>query len=146
MPRPPFGPEAEIPSGLDRLRRAQYRIFMPKQPISVTIGQDNMLWLKGRVVGGKRKSISEALDELVTAARRGGCAASERRTVVGTVDIAGDDPSLENADAHIRSVFDASLARPLVVREGPASASGYGRSVRTSAAGKAKRARKPGRG
>ena len=121
-------------------------MFMPKQPISVTIGQDNMLWLKGRVVGGKRKSISEALDELVTAARHGGCAASERRTVVGTVDIAGDDPSLENADAYIRSVFDTSLARPLVVREAPASSSGYGRAVRATVAANAKKARKPGRG
>ena len=90
---------------------------MPKQPISVTIGQDNLLWLKGRVVGGKRKSISEALDELVTAARRGGHAPSERRSVVGTVDIAADDRLLDDADAYIRSTFEASLARPVLVRE-----------------------------
>ena len=92
-------------------------MFMSKQPISVTIDQDNLLWLKGRVLGGKRKSISEALDELITAARRGGQAASDRRTVVGTVDIAVDDPTLDTADAYIKSTFETSIARPILMRE-----------------------------
>ena len=89
---------------------------MPKQPLSVTLERDNLLWLRGRVAAGKRKSLSEALDEILTAARAGGQIA-DARSVVGTVDIAADDPGLERADAHVRALFDASITRPTVVRE-----------------------------
>ena len=90
---------------------------MPKLPLSVTLEQDNLLWLRGRVAAGKRKSLSEALDEILTAARVGGQVANAR-SVVGTVDIAADDPGLERADEHVRAQFAASIARPALVREG----------------------------
>ena len=89
---------------------------MPKQPLSVTLESDNLLWLRGRVAAGKRKSLSEALDEILTAARAGG-QAGHARSVVGTVDIAADDPGLERADEHVRAQFAASIARPALVRE-----------------------------
>ena len=100
-------------------------MFMPKQPLSVTLDRDNLLWLRGRAAGRKRKSLSDALDEIITAARLGGLASDAPRSVVGTVDIAADDPGLERADAHLRSLFSSSLARPAVARE-TTGAQGYG--------------------
>jgi hypothetical protein len=37
--------------------------------------------------------------------------------VVGTVDIAGDDPELDQADAYVRGLVESSLGRPVVARE-----------------------------
>src|SRR3989338_1006887 len=91
-------------------------MFMPKQPLSVTLEQDNLLWLRGRVAAGKQKSLSEALDDILTAARLGGDP-DDLRSVIGTVDIATDDPGLERADEHVRAQFSASLSRPAMVRE-----------------------------
>jgi len=82
----------------------------------VTLERDNLLWLRGRVAAGKRKSLSEALDEILTIARLGGQAA-DARTVVGTVDIAAGDPSLEQADQYVQGLFAASLSRPTLARE-----------------------------
>jgi hypothetical protein len=92
---------------------------MPKTPLSVTLDDGNLLWLKGRATGRKKRSLSEALDEVLTEARRGGAGADVARSVVGTVDIAGDDPFLERADAAVRSLLDESLSRPILVRETP---------------------------
>ena len=85
---------------------------MAKLPVSVTLGQDNLLWLRGRTAGKKRRSVSEVLDEVITAARQSGLAPGDIRSVVGTIDIAADDPFLEKADAYVRAAFDASLGRP----------------------------------
>ena len=93
-------------------------MFMAKEPVSVTLGRENLLWLRGRAARGKRRSLSDTLDEIVTAARLGGGVSGSIRSVVGTVDIAGDDPALERADQYIRGEFDASLSRPLTVHEG----------------------------
>ncbi len=90
---------------------------MPKKPLSVTLEEDNLLWLKGRVAASGRRSLSEALDEIVTAARTGGHGASASRSVVGTVDIADVDPGLDGADDYLRTMFEASLTRPVLVRE-----------------------------
>jgi hypothetical protein len=76
----------------------------------------NLLWLKGRAALRKRRSLSDALDEIVTAARTGGRGADARRSVVGTIDIAGDDPGLTGADAAIRMLVDESLSRPFIAR------------------------------
>jgi hypothetical protein len=92
-------------------------MFMPKEPVSVTLGRENLLWLRGRAARSKRRSLSDALDEIVTTARLGGQAPGSIRSIVGTVDIAGDDPGLERADQYVRAEFEASLARPLVVHE-----------------------------
>jgi hypothetical protein len=96
-----------------------YRIFMSKQPISVTIEAGNLLWLRNRTAALKRRSVSETLDALIAEARQAGGSASgmAARSVVGTVDINGDDPLLSHMKSYIGDVFDASLSRPVVVRE-----------------------------
>lgn len=83
----------------------------------MTLGRENLLWLRGRAARSKRRSLSDALDEIVTAARLGGQVAGSIRSVVGTVDIAADDPGLERADEYVRGEFEASLSRALVVHE-----------------------------
>ena len=93
-------------------------MFMPKKPLSVTLEEDNLLWLRGRVVASSSRSLSEALDAIVTAARTGGHGAGAVRSVAGTVDIADTDPGLDTADDYLRSMVNASLARPSLVREG----------------------------
>jgi hypothetical protein len=82
---------------------------MGKQAISVTLEVDNLVWLSGRARAGSR-SISETLDGLIAAARRSGVA-GVTQSVVGTVEIAPDDPDLSGADAVVRSLVGASLAR-----------------------------------
>ena len=91
---------------------------MPKRPVSVTLDEDNLLWLRGRMARRKRRSLSDALDEVVTAARMGG-SLEPGRSVVGTIEINVDDGGLEQADVYVRSLLKQSLARPLVVHEGP---------------------------
>jgi hypothetical protein len=93
---------------------------MPKKAVSVTLERDNLLWLRGRAGASKRRSLSEALDGLVTEARLGGrVPRAAIRSVVGTVDISADDPWLERADAHVGAFFDASVTRPLGDDERP---------------------------
>jgi len=94
-------------------------MFMPKKPLSVTLDQENLLWLQGRAASRKRRSLSDALDEIVTTARLGGLAADAPRSVVGTIDIAADDPDLAKADAYVREVFERSQAQSWLVRERP---------------------------
>jgi hypothetical protein len=94
-----------------------YRMFMPKRGISVTLADTNLLWLKSRTLSMKGRSLSETLDDLVTAARTGGSTPDATRSVVGTVDIAGDDPELDQADAYVRGLVESSLGRPVVARE-----------------------------
>ena len=91
---------------------------MPKTGVSVTLRDENLLWLKSRTVATKGRSLSETLDELVTAARIGrDVPASAVRSVVGTVDIAADDPNLERADDYIRDLVTGSLAQPFLIHE-----------------------------
>jgi hypothetical protein len=92
-------------------------MFMPKTPISVTLDADNLLWLKAQTASGKRRSLSDTLDAVVTAARTGAHGGLTSRSVVGTVDIAADDPGLDRADAYVRGELEASLARGLMVHE-----------------------------
>jgi len=90
---------------------------MPKIPLSVTLEENNLLWLKGRVASTKRRSLSEALDDILTSARTGGPGASAARSVVGTIDITPDDPDLAGADAFVQSLFAASVQRPFLARK-----------------------------
>jgi hypothetical protein len=87
---------------------------MAKKAVSITLDESNLIWLKGRGHG----NLSAAIDDLITAARAGrlGVAATAR-SVVGTIDIAADDPGLDRADEVIRQLFSESLARPLWVAE-----------------------------
>ena len=94
---------------------------MPKLGISVTLSDINLLWLKARTQAAKARSLSETLDGLVTEARLAGkIPQAFVRSVVGTVDLAADDPNLERADIYIRDLFSSSTGRPVVAREGRA--------------------------
>ena len=88
---------------------------MTRRAISVTLEADNVMWLKGRA-GAEGESVSELLDQLVTSARSGN-RAGPGHSVIGTIDIDDSDPNLERADAAVRAAFDASLGRPMAVRE-----------------------------
>lgn len=87
---------------------------MAKQAISVTLDADNIAWLKGRVTTAGARSISDLLDQIVSAARRTG---GTPRSVVGTIEIAASDPHLDEADEAVRSIFQLSLQRPALARE-----------------------------
>ena len=100
---------------------------MAKRPISVTLETDNLVWLRGRA-GASGKSVSQVLDEIVTAARVEG-RSGPSRSVAGTIDIDSSDQLLEGADAIVRSVFEMSLGRPLIVAEPRAS---YRRGTKAS--------------
>ena len=89
---------------------------MSKQAISVTLDADNITWLKGRTGASGARSVSELLDQLVTAARQSRHAGPSR-SVVGTVDIDPGDPLLAQADEVIRGMFDKSMGRPPMVKE-----------------------------
>jgi hypothetical protein len=86
---------------------------MPKKAVSLTLDEANVLWLKGRAYDGG--NLSAAVDDLITAARAGRLPAV--RNVVGTIDIAADDPRLERADREMRVAIAASLSRPLGVSQ-----------------------------
>jgi hypothetical protein len=89
---------------------------MAKRAVSVTLDEANLLWLKGRSYG--QGNLSAALDDLITAARAGRYGAPVAvRSVVGTIDLAVDDPRLQHADDVVRDLFAASLARPLRVSD-----------------------------
>ena len=88
---------------------------MAKHAISVTLHSDNLTWLKARVGAVGARSVSELLDQLVTAARESG-AGGRTTSVVGTIDIDPGDPLLEHADEAIGALFEASLGRPLMVK------------------------------
>ena len=89
---------------------------MPKKAVSLTLDEANLLWLKGRAYG--QGNLSAAVDDLIAAARAGRLGTPPAvRSVVGTIDIAADDPRLEHADREMRDLFAASLSRPLGVSE-----------------------------
>jgi hypothetical protein len=90
-----------------------------RRAISVTIEEDNLLWLKGQAAGTSRGSISAVLDRLVTEARTQGASMSIMMSVAGTIDLPPDDPDLEAASAYVGETFDRSLRRPMLVKEGP---------------------------
>ena len=89
-----------------------------KRAISVTIGEDNLLWLKGQAGASTSGSVSEVIDRLILDARTAGRTdAAAIRSVVGTIDLPPDDPDLEGANAYVRALFDQSAGRPMQVRE-----------------------------
>ena len=49
---------------------------MPKRAISVTLRDDNLVWLRGRSRAARHRSVSETLDRLIADARPGGRAAA----------------------------------------------------------------------
>jgi len=89
---------------------------MARRALSITLEIDNVAWLKGRA-GAAGESVSEMIDQLVSAARQGHGAA-QARSVAGTIDIDASDPILEHADAALRAAFEESLGRPLDTARG----------------------------
>jgi len=90
---------------------------MSKRAISVTLESTNLTWLRARAGAVGARSVSELLDKIVADARRatpGGAI----RSVVGTIDIDSADPLLTGADDVLHALFDASLGRPMLVKEG----------------------------
>jgi hypothetical protein len=93
-------------------------MFMPKTPVSVTLDESNLVWLRGLTARAGARSLSETLDRLVTAARESGVpAAAVARSVVGTIDIPAADAALDHADDAVRDLFARSLSRPLLVKQ-----------------------------
>ncbi|MBI3797133.1 MAG: hypothetical protein HY268_09230 [Deltaproteobacteria bacterium] len=87
---------------------------MNKQPISITLDPDNLLWLRTRVLSSGCRSVSEVLNRLIQEAR-----APERqqgqtiRSVVGTIRITEADSDFLTADEAVRTLFpQASKDRP----------------------------------
>ena len=87
-----------------------------RKAVSVTIEEDNLLWLKAQASATSRGSVSDVLNRLVRDARLEG-RTDAVRSVVGTVDLA--EGNLDRADAYVRSLFDRSLSRPMLVKETP---------------------------
>lgn len=96
-----------------------------RKAISVTIDEDNLLWLKAQAETTSKGSVSDVLDRLVRDARLQG-RTDAIRSVVGTVDLPHGD--LDQADAYVRSMFERSLRRPMLVKEGPPGATRAGRA------------------
>jgi hypothetical protein len=89
-----------------------------KKAVSVTLGEENLLWLRGQAAASASGSLSEVLDRLVYDARSGGRVhAATIRSVVGTVDLPPDDEDLAGADSYVRALFDRSLRRPILVKK-----------------------------
>lgn len=84
-------------------------MFMSKKAISVTLEESNVLWLRGRTKAAGFRSLSEALDQLITDARTSGRSDAGMRSVVKTIDIPDSDPFLESAGAEVCEIFDRSV-------------------------------------
>ena len=82
----------------------------------MTLETDNLTWLKGRVGATGLRSVSALLDRLVAQARTSGTVGA-MRSVVGTIDADPTDPLMEQADDVMRTLFEASLGRPMLLKE-----------------------------
>lgn len=83
---------------------------MSKKAVSVTLRSDNLLWLKTRVRMKGDRSLSEALDQIITQARAGeGAGGAEARSVIGKARIPSSDKGLAAAGAHVAALFRASV-------------------------------------
>jgi hypothetical protein len=85
-----------------------------RRPISVTIEENNLLWLKAQAAATSRGNVSAVLDRLVAEARAEGRTDSNAvKSVCGTIDLPASDLDLEEASSYMRDVVDRSLGRPL---------------------------------
>jgi hypothetical protein len=102
-----------------------------RKALSVTLQETNLLWLRGQAAASAKGSVSDLLDRLVTEARVAGqIDPGTVRSVKGTIDLPDDDADLSHADAYVRSLFDASLRRPVLVKEATPA---YGKGARKKA-------------
>jgi hypothetical protein len=85
---------------------------MSKKAVSVTLRPDNLLWLRARVKASGIRSLSEALDGIITDARAGiGASAAEVRSVVGNARIPTSEKALSEAGAQVAALFRKSVRR-----------------------------------
>jgi hypothetical protein len=85
---------------------------MNKKAVSMTLRPDNLLWLKTRVKATGGRSLSEALDQILTEARAGAAASTaSSRSVVGNARIPRSDSALSEAGAQVRALFRRSVQR-----------------------------------
>jgi len=85
---------------------------MSKKAVSVTLHPDNLLWLRARVKAKGGRSLSEALDGIITEARSGtGASAAEGRSVVGNARIPRSEKALSEAGAQVAASFRSSIRR-----------------------------------
>jgi hypothetical protein len=85
-----------------------------RKAVSVTIDEDNLLWLKAQAAASARGSLSAILDRIVAEARaQGRAGAAAMKSVAGTIDLPAGDPDLEGASSYVRALFERSLRRPL---------------------------------
>jgi len=90
-----------------------------KSAISITLHRDNLVWLKGQAAAKTRGNVSEVVDRLIHEARTAGRTdPATIKSVAGTIDLPDDD-ALAEADAYVRTQFDRSLSRPMLVRDTP---------------------------
>jgi hypothetical protein len=86
-----------------------------KQALSVTMQEDNILWLKGQAAATTGGNVSEVMDRLVRQARTSGAGDVAVRSVVGSIDLPSD-AALDAAGTYVRALFERSLRRPLLVK------------------------------
>lgn len=85
---------------------------MNKRAVSVTLHPDNLFWLRTRVKATGGRSLSEALDEIITKARTGiGGSAAAVRSVVGNARIPRSEKALSEAGAQVAALFRRSADR-----------------------------------
>jgi hypothetical protein len=85
---------------------------MSKKAVSVTLHPDNLLWLRTRVKAAGSRSLSEALDGIITEARTGTeRSAATVRSVVGNARIPRSEDALSEAGAQVAALFRASVRR-----------------------------------
>jgi hypothetical protein len=85
-----------------------------KRAVSVTLADENLLWLKGQAAATTGGNVSEVIDRLVQKARRNGTADAAVRSVVGTIDLPSE-AALEDAGAYVRALFERSRRAPLQI-------------------------------
>ncbi len=89
-----------------------YNHRMSKKAVSVTLHPDNLLWLRTRVKASGVRSLSEALDGILTDARAGtGASTAEVRSVVGNARIPKSEEALSEAGAQVAELFRRSVRR-----------------------------------
>ncbi len=91
------------------IRYLSYNNHMPKKAISVTLSQENLLWLRAQAGARGKRSVSETLDQLLEQARTGQTVKSASQSVRGLIRIAPSDQELREADREIRAQFRRSL-------------------------------------
>jgi hypothetical protein len=85
-----------------------------KTAISVTLAPDNLLWLKARAQAKGSRSVSAALDEVLSEARR---ASGPVRSVIGTIRLPEGEAGLRRGSEEIGRLFDKALGARSVRRK-----------------------------